>query len=115
MTVYPDLIPGVQPPRRPPVDRDALEREMARHRRRAAVEDLLDCAVLIVVDLLFLLWPEAKVPFLDRDATLALLLFANVLTVAGYVRSRILPVWKARRIAATWSAAEQARFSVRGR
>ncbi len=112
-TVHPDLIPGVEPRRRSSVDGDSIARELARARHRAAVEDLLDCAVLIVIDLLFLLWPEAKIPFLDRDATLTLLLFANVLTVAGYVWTRALPGWKARRIAMTWSAAERARFSAR--
>ncbi|HEY0590477.1 MAG TPA: hypothetical protein VGF40_01810 [Thermoanaerobaculia bacterium] len=114
-TVHPDLLPGVEPPRRPSVDGDTVARELARARQRAAVEDLLDCAVLIVVDLLFLLWPNAQVPFLDRDATLTLLLLANVVTVAGYVWTRALPVWKARRIAMTWSAAERARFSARQR
>jgi hypothetical protein len=108
-----DLIPGVEGPRVPRVDARQLAAEHARARRRAAVEDLLDCAVLIVVNLVFLLWSEAKVPFLDRDATLILLLLANLLTVAGYARARILPLWKARRIAATWSAAERARFSAR--
>ncbi len=112
---YPDMIPGVEPPRRAPVSGGVVARELALARQRAAIEDLLDCAVLIVVDLLFILWPEAKVPFLDRDATLVLLLFANVLTVAGYVWSRMLPLWRARRIAMTWSAAERARFSMRTR
>jgi hypothetical protein len=110
---YLDLIPGVEPPRRPPVDGRSLARELEAARRRASVEDLLDCAVLIVVNLVFLLWSEAKVPFLDRDATLVLLLLVNLATVAGYVRSRVIPGWRARRIATTWSAAERARFQRR--
>jgi hypothetical protein len=110
-----DLIPGVEGPRATHVDARQLAAEHARARRRAAVEDLLDCAMLIVVNLIFLLWSEARVPFLSRDTTLLLLLAANLLTVAGYVRARILPLWKARRIAATWSPAERARFSTRTR
>lgn len=106
-----DLIPGVEGPRARHVDARQLAAEHARARRRVAVEDLLDCAMLIVVNLVFLLWSEAKVPFLDRDTTLILLLGVNLLTVAGYIRARIVPLWKARRIAATWSPAERARFS----
>ncbi len=106
-----ELIPGVQGPRAVGVEARQLAAERSRARHRASVEDLLDCAVLIVVNLVFLLWSEAKVPFLNRDVTLALLLLANLFTVAGYVRTRVLPVWKARRISLTWSVAERERFS----
>lgn len=112
-TVHPDLIPGVEPPRRAPVDGGTIARELQRVRHRAAVEDLLDCAVLIVIDLIFLLWPGARIPFLDRDATLALLLLANLVTIAGYVWTRAVPRWRARRIAMTWSAVERTRFRAR--
>lgn len=110
-----DLIPGVEGPRHAAVNARQLEMERQRARRRESIEELLDCAVLIVVNLVFLLWSEAKVPFLDRDTTLVLLLLANLFTIGSYVRTRVLPRWQARRIAATWSAAERERFAAHAR
>ncbi|HEU5162526.1 MAG TPA: hypothetical protein VFV54_05235 [Thermoanaerobaculia bacterium] len=110
-----NLIPGVEGPRHSAVNARQLEIERQRARRRESVEELLDCAVLIVVNLVFLLWSEAKVPFLDRDTTMIVLLLANLFTIGSYVRSRVLPRWKARRIAATWSAAERERFAAHAR
>ncbi|HSN68005.1 MAG TPA: hypothetical protein VLV48_02090 [Thermoanaerobaculia bacterium] len=110
-----NLIPGVKGPRRSAVNARQLEAERQRARRRESVEELLDCAVLIVVNLVFLLWSEAKVPFLDRDTTMVLLLLANLFAIVSYFRSRVFPRWKARRIAATWSAAERERFTAHAR
>ena len=110
-----NLIPGVDGPPHAAVNARQLEMDRQRARRRESIEDLLDCAVLIVVNLVFLLWSEAKVPFLDRDTTMVLLMLANLFTIGSYVRTRILPRWKARRIAATWSAAERERFAAHAR
>ncbi|HVR41902.1 MAG TPA: hypothetical protein VMS56_00540 [Thermoanaerobaculia bacterium] len=107
----PELLPGVEGPRRrPAVEAADLRFDIESMRRRHAVEDLLDCALIVVIDLVFLLWAEARLPLLDRDGTLVILLAANALIVAGYVKTRLIPRWRARRIAATWSVEERSRF-----
>ena len=90
-----------------------LGRDVSLARRHAAYEELLDLAVLIVVNLVFLLWERAQLPFLGRDVTLVVLVCANALAVGGYLRTRIAPRVQARRMAATWSPDERARFRQR--
>lgn len=106
---YEDLLPGVEGPRLRGLRAEEIRQELQSARNRAAVEDLLDCAVLIVVNLTFLLWPNAQIPFLGRDATLFVLLAVNAFTVVNYVRTRLYPGWKAARIARSWSADEKKR------
>ncbi|MGH9457947.1 MAG: hypothetical protein ACRD2J_09950 [Thermoanaerobaculia bacterium] len=108
-----DLLPGVEgPPSRRNTTAGELERSLLTSRRRAAVDDLVDSSMLILINLMFLLWPSAEVPLLDRDGTLALLLLVDAAAIAGWFRTRVLPVLRARRIAGTWSEAERARFRV---
>ena len=105
-----ELIPGVEGPKRPSLVAEQARLEVSRARHRAAVQDLLDCAVLLVVDAIFLIWSDARLPFIERDGTILVLLLFNSLIVTAYLRSRVIPQWKARRIASTWSLDERARF-----
>lgn len=108
-----DLLPGVDGPGLRGFRAEEIRQERQSARNRAAREDLLDCAVLIVVNLTFLLWPNAQIPFLGRDATLLVLLAVNTFTIVTYVRTRLYPGWKAARIARSWSADEKKRNQAR--
>ena len=66
--------------------------------------------LLVGVDLLFLRWPPAHFPTLDRDASLFLLLLINAAMLGYLWTSRAVPRWTAHRIARTWCAREQSRF-----
>lgn len=104
------LLPGVSDAGAPPpvvIDSRAV---VAKARRRAIVRDVIDLLLLVCVDGLFLRWPHAHVPFLDRHNSLLVLLALNAM-LAGYVwLARAIPQWKARRTAGTWCLAERSRF-----
>ncbi len=104
------LLPGVSDAGAPPpvvIDSRVV---VARARRRAIVRDVIDLLLLVCVDGLFLRWPLAHVPFLDRHDSLLVLLGLHAV-LAGYMGlARLLPRWTARRVAATWSLPERARF-----
>jgi len=103
------LLPGVRDAGTPPavvIDSRAV---IVRARRRAAVRDVLDLVLLFCVDGLFLGWPRAHVPMLDRTDSLAALLLLNAAMVAFVWLTRAFPRWRARRVAATWCAAERTR------
>ena len=74
------------------------------------MHDIVDATLLVLVDTFFLSWPRAKVPFLDRRESLLLILVVNLGFVAYLWLSRAIPRWRAGRLAATWSSAEQSRF-----
>ena len=104
------LLPGVSGAGAPPpvvIDSRAV---VTRARRRAVVRDVIDLLLLVCVDGLFLRWPHAHVPLLDRHDSLLVLLGLNAMLL-GYVwLVRAIPRWTARRVAATWCLAERARF-----
>jgi hypothetical protein len=58
---------------------------------------------------MFMLWETAHIPFLSRDASMAILLSANALYVADWLFTRYVPQWRARRVAMTWSRDERSR------
>lgn len=103
------LLPGVRDAGTPPsviIDSRAV---VARARRRAAVRDVLDLVLLLCVDGLFLGWPRAHVPMLGRHDSLLALLALNGAMLTLLWLARAYPLWRARRIAATWCAAERSR------
>ncbi len=104
------LLPGVSDVGVPPpviIDSRAV---LTRARRRAIVRDVIDLLLVVSVDGLFLRWPSAHVPFLDRHDSLLVLISLNAMLL-GYVwLSRALPRWTARRVATTWGISERARF-----
>ena len=79
-------------------------------RRRAAIRDTFDLLLLAAVDGLFLRWPHAHVPSLDREQTALIIAAANALLITYMWSARALPRWRARRVASTWSMTEQNRF-----
>ena len=108
--VHRSILPGVRDAGTPPaviIDSRAV---VAKARRRAAVRDVLDLVLLLCVDGLFLGWPRAHVPLFGRHDSLLLLLALNATMIAFVWLARALPRWRARRVAATWSAAEQTRY-----
>jgi len=104
------LLPGVNDARTPPAVVFQSRTVIAKARRRAALRDVLDLLLLACVDGLFLRWPLAHVPGLDRADSLLLLLAINVMLIAYIWVMRALPRWTARRVAATWCVAEQSRM-----
>ena len=105
-----DLLPGVSHLGSPPDIIYESRRVIASARRRAAARDLFDLLLLASVDGLFLRWPHAHIPMLDRDLTALILAAANALVMTYMLSARFLPRWRARRLATTWSVSERSRF-----
>jgi hypothetical protein len=104
------LLPGVADDAVPPRVVFRSRTIIARARRRAALRDVVDLLLLASVDGLFLRWPQAHVPALDRDNSLLLLAAMNLAMLATVWLARSLPRWSARRVAATWSSVERSRL-----
>ena len=79
-------------------------------RRRATLHDFFDLTLLVAVDALFIRWSHAHIPLLDRAETMLVLVIANLALIVYVWSVRKLPLWRARRLAATWSPAERDRF-----
>jgi len=104
------LLPGVSDAGVPPpvvIDSRVV---VARARRRAIVRDIVDFLLLVCVDGLFLRWPHAHVPFLDRADSTMIVVGLNAMLIGYYWLARSIPRWTARRVATTWSLAERTRF-----
>lgn len=104
------LLPGVTNDSCPPaVVCDARE-AMRKARRRALWRDAVQLALLVAVDVLFIRWPESRLPFTGRSQSLTLLAGMNAAIGAHVWLVRMLPRWRARLVAATWSRSERERF-----
>jgi hypothetical protein len=104
------LLPGVSDAGVPPpvvIDSRVV---VARARRRAVARDIVDFLLLVCVDGLFLRWPPAHVPFLDRGDSTMVVVGLNVMLIGYLWLARSIPRWTARRVATTWSLAERTRF-----
>lgn len=107
-----ELLPGVTTAACPPDVVCDARGTIRSARRRAVMRDAAQIALLVAVDYLFVRWPEARMPFLDRNQSLTLLELTNAAVAAHLWCARVLmPRWSAKRIAATWSRAEQKRFT----
>ena len=107
-----ELLPGVITAVCPPAIACDAKAAITKARRRAIVRDVAQITLLAGVDYLFLRWPEMRMPFLDRQRSLTLLEATNVAIALHFWLTRmVLPRWSARRIATTWSRAEQQRFT----
>jgi hypothetical protein len=105
------LLPGTRGPElTPPRGRWRGVDEVKLARRRADLRDLADVVVFLAVDVLYVAWPSTRIPFLTRDDTSLVLVAAHILLAAGLTASRMLPRWRAQRIASTWSERERRRF-----
>ena len=105
-----DLLPGVSQLGSPPGVIYESRRVIASARRRAAARDAFDLLLLASVDGLFLRWPHAHIPMLDRDLTALILAAVTALVITYMWSARFLPRWRARRLASTWSVTERKRF-----
>lgn len=104
------LLPGVTTSAVPPAVVCDTRSEIARARRRAIARDVLQIALLVGVDTLFVQWPLAHIPGLERESSLAIVRMLNMALIAHLWLERALPRWTARRIASTWCRREQRRF-----
>lgn len=105
-----ELTPGVEGPETTPPSMVFNSQHMIhRARTRADLSDFLDLTILLAVNVMFKIWEGAHIPFLSRDASMAILLSANALYVLDWLVTRYFPQWRARRIAATWSPEERRR------
>jgi hypothetical protein len=108
----PELLPGVTSAACPPDVVCDARGTIRMARRRAVMRDAAQVTLLLAVDYLFMRWPDARVPFLDRNQSLTMLEFTNAAVAAHLWWSRVLlPRWAAKRIASTWSRVEQQRFT----
>ncbi len=101
------LLPGVITTGCAPDVLAESRRVVASARRRAAFRDAFDIFLLGCVDALFLRWPYAHLPLLDRSVTMLVLASTNALLLVWIWSARILPRWRAHRVAATWNPSER--------
>jgi hypothetical protein len=106
-----ELLPGVTTDSCPPRVVFDAHSAIRKARRRRLLRDVTQIALLLSVDYLFVYWPDSRMPFLDREASLAFLRGVNVVAIADLWLTRALPKWWAKRIAGTWSRAERERFN----
>lgn len=104
------LLPGVSKSASPPDVVFQSRRVIASARRRAAVRDVFDLLLLAAVDALFLQWPHAHIPSLDRTQTFGVLVAVNLALIAYAWSMRAVPRWRARKVASTWTAGERQRL-----
>src|SRR5579872_7093845 len=105
-----DLLPGVSDAAMPPDVLVQSRRIVSSARRRAAIRDVFDLLLLGGVDALFLRWPHAHLPVLDRDHTALVVAAVNALVITYMWSARAFPRWRARRVSTTWSPTERRRF-----
>jgi len=106
----PELLPGVTSSASPPEVVCDAHAAIRSARRRAWVRDGLQLTLLVAVDWLFVYWPDSRMPFLEREASLALLRAMNVVILGHMWLVRALPRWTAKRISSTWCRSERDKF-----
>ena len=105
-----ERLPGVEGKRPISPNRAAGAAVVIRKARRDALRrDAIDAFILAAVDLFFLRWPDAHIPFFDRGQTMIVLALLHAAIVTAWVVSRRFPAWRARHIARTWCQRERAR------
>lgn len=104
------LLPGVRDAGSPPAVVFESRRVIAGARRRAVFRDALDLLLLGCVDGLFIEWPRAHVPMLDRYESVMIIAAVNAAMLTYLYVARTFPAWRARRVASTWCANERTRF-----
>jgi hypothetical protein len=106
-----ELLPGVTAAACPPAVVCDARAAIRKARRRALVRDVAQISVLVAVDWLFLRWPEARIPLLDRHQSLRVVEATNAIVAVHLWSMRFLmPKWSAWRAASTWSRTERAKF-----
>ena len=105
-----ELLPGVTTASCPPAVVCDAHAAFRKARRRAFARDAITIALILAIDILFVRWPESRLPFADRTHSLTILQATNALLVAQLWLMRAIPRLWARRIAATWSRSEREKF-----
>lgn len=105
-----DLLPGVTVTVVPPIVSCDSRRAIRSARRHAVAREAAQLLLLVGVDVLFIRWPAAHVPMLDRYDSLIAVAVLNAAVITNLVMSRMAPKLRAKRIAATWCPAEQNRL-----
>ena len=109
-----EFLPGVAGPDTvPPVPVCDTKEAVEAARRRRTMRDLTDGVLLLALDYLFLVWPNAHVPFLTRSTSMTLLIALHAIVIGYWIIARELPPLRARRIASTWAPAERVRLTRR--
>jgi hypothetical protein len=98
-----ELLPGVSTRACPPRVVCDAHAAIRRAKRRIWLRDGVQLVLLLAVDWLFVYWSDSRVPFADRETSLAFLRGANVVIIGHLWLARALPKWNAKRISATWS------------
>jgi hypothetical protein len=107
-----ELLPGVTTAACPPAVVCDARAAIRKARRRALARDCAQISVLLAVDYLFLRWPEARVPMLDRVQSLRVVEATNAIVAVHLWAARfLLPKWGAWRAASTWSRTEREKFT----
>ena len=106
----PDLLPGVLTDSCPPAVVVDSRQTVLQARRRALVRDVSNLVLLAAVDYVSLRWPAVHIPLVNREQSMMLVALLNATVVTHIVMTRIAARLAARRIAATWSLRERARF-----
>ena len=107
-----ELLPGVTSSSCPPRVVCDAKATIRKARRRAIARDVVQIALLLAVDYLFLRWPESRIPLLGREQSLRVIELANFAVMAHLWWIRVLaPKITARRMMLTWSRAEQKKFT----
>lgn len=104
------LLPGVADTPIPPTVVFRSRKVIVRARRRAAFRDGLDLLLVASVDTLFVRWPGAHVPAMDRASSLLVLAAVNLAMIGAIWLARAIPRWRARRVSATWCPDERMRL-----
>ncbi|MGZ8869074.1 MAG: hypothetical protein ACXW2P_12085, partial [Thermoanaerobaculia bacterium] len=110
----PDLLPGVVTDSCPPVAVIGSRETIVRARRRAIFRDVTNLVILSAVDYVALRWPSAHIPLVNREQSMLLVGLLNATVITHIVMTRVVARLAVRRIAATWSLRERARFSQTG-
>ncbi len=105
-----DLLPGVVTDSCPPAVVIDSRHTVRKARRRALFRDVANLVILGAVDYVSLRWPAAHIPLVNREQSMLLVGLLNATVVTHIVMTRVAARLAARRIAATWSLRERARF-----
>ncbi|HVR39220.1 MAG TPA: hypothetical protein VMU84_08985 [Thermoanaerobaculia bacterium] len=104
------LLPGVRPTTNPPRIVCRSGGAILSARRRATLRDAGQLFLLAGVDYLYYGWLDARLPFLDREHSFAIIASLNITMLAWVWLCRAIPRWSAKRVASTWCLSERARF-----
>jgi hypothetical protein len=104
------LLPGVSDDRCPPTVVADSHAAIRRARVRAALIDLMQLSLLVAVDYLVVRYPRTHVPLASRADSLVIVVAANVLMIGYLCLARLVPRWRARRVAKTWRPSERSQF-----